>query len=347
VHTGSARLGRWLTVTFRWLDASVTTLVILGVLAGTAVGLSLNSRWFGASLLQTVNESFAFVPRWSQDILKPLIWTAASATIALTTLGGVLSRYVPWLRAPLDVALDVDSHFREFPRRGIPRARIFSRFAALLRHVADQGYERVVIVAHSQGTVISTELLRYLAYRAGQGPVQGGEAGRLWTDLAPRLRLLTAGSPLRQLYATLFPVLYRWVLDDAGVQHDDPSKRRMGPTAKDVGVRRWVNVFATGDYVGRWLWSRPARAGDRSDTMIDERAAPQDVYIAESVAPDLAQQLGACSEIDVCLGPGAHTHYFESDQSIVSSLVDQLVATALERAAETVSPIVGEGAATV
>ena len=344
LHTGSARLGRWLTVTFRWLDASVTSLVIVGVLAGTAVGLSLNSRWFGASLLETVNASFAFVPRWSQDILKPLIWTAASATLALTTLGGVLSRYVPWLRAPLDVALDVDSHFREFPRRGIPRARIFSRFAALLQHVADQGYERVVIVAHSQGTVITTELLRYLAYRAGQGPAQGGEAGRLWQALGPRLQLLTAGSPLRQLYATLFPVLYRWVLDDAGKQRDDAE--RMGPTAKDVGVRRWVNVFATGDYVGRWLWSRPARADDRSDTMIDERAARQDVYIAESVAPDLAEKLAARSELDVCLGPGAHTHYFESDQALVASLIDQLVVTPFDMAAA-VEPSVGERAASV
>jgi hypothetical protein len=293
---------------------------VLAVLAATVVGLSLNSRWLGTPLLETINASFAFVPRWSQDILKPLIWTAASATVALTALGGVLSRYVPWMRAPLDAALDVDNHFREFPRRGIPRARIFSRFAALLRHVADQGYDRVVIVAHSQGTVISTELLRYLQYRAGQGEQQGGEAGRLWRDLGPELRLLTAGSPLRQLYASFFPVLYRWVMDREGAD-------RMGPTAGDVGVRRWVNVFATGDYVGRWLWSRPPRAGDPSDTMVDEVKQPQDVYVAESVAPDLRDVISVRGELDVCLGPGAHTHYFDSDQPIVASLVDQLVTT--------------------
>jgi predicted alpha/beta hydrolase family esterase len=90
-----------------------------------------------------------------------------------SVLGGLLSRYLAALRAPLDIALDVDNHFREFPRAAIPRARIFSRYAALLRHVVEQGHDRIVIVAHSQGTVISAELLRYLV---SQGPGAVGHA---------------------------------------------------------------------------------------------------------------------------------------------------------------------------
>ena len=34
--------------------------------------------------------------------------------------------------ALVDIALDVDNYFREFPRRHIPRARMFSRFHALV-----------------------------------------------------------------------------------------------------------------------------------------------------------------------------------------------------------------------
>lgn len=321
-----ARLGRWLTIAYRHLDTSVAVLVVIGVLCATVVGVTLNSRWFGLSLLSEVNARFEFIPMLSQDFLKPLIWTAASATVALTLLGGFLSRYVPWLRAPLDMALDIDSHFREFPRRGIPRALIFSRFAALLRQVADQGYERVVIVAHSQGTVITTELLRYLQYRAGQPAGHDGEAGRLWRDLGPELRLLTAGSPLRQLYVARFPTLYRWVLhDETGVV--------TGPTAQAVGVQRWVNAFSTGDYVGRWLWTRGPLAGDASDAAIDELRAPQDVYIAEPAPPDLADQLATRQQIDVCLGAGAHTHYFDDDQPVVASLVDQLIVTPFDAVA--------------
>lgn len=59
----------------------------------------------------------------------------ASALVFLTALGGLLSRLAPGLRAPLDVALDVDNCWRGFPRIAIPRARIFVRYAALLGHV--------------------------------------------------------------------------------------------------------------------------------------------------------------------------------------------------------------------
>ena len=314
----SLRLGRWLTATFRYLDVTAAAVVILATVSAVVVAMVLNSRWFGPAWLYTLNAQFPELMRWSQEFLRPLVWTTASATLALSALGGVLSRYVPWLRAPLDMALDVDSHFREFPRQGIPRARIFSRFAALLEHVSRQGYERVVIVAHSQGTVISAELLRYLAYRAAPPEGRVPCAPPWWHGIADRVHLLSAGSPLRQLYAARFPTLYRWVLQDHG--------GRMGPTAGDIGVQRWVNAYATGDYVGRWLWSRRAAdPGDFSWPAIDEASRPGDVYAAQHPAPDLAAALKTVAEADVCLGAGAHTHYFDPGQHVMADLVDQLV----------------------
>jgi hypothetical protein len=316
VTENPTRLGRWLTGALRWLDATVMVVAALAVVAAVVVGVALNSRWFGTAWLTLLSEAFPRVPRWSRDFLTPLVWTAASATVALSALGGLLSRYVPWLRAPLDV----DSHFREFPRQGIPRSRIFSRFAALLQHVAALGYERVVVVSHSQGTVISAELLRYLRYRAATADAAAATdpAAALWRSLAPRLHLLTAGCPLRQLYASRFPTLYRWVLE----RH----RGRMGPRADELGVQRWVNAYTTGDYVGRWLWTRtPAPGGEVSDTMIDERERAGDVYEG-SAQPDLAALMGEAAECDVCLGAGAHTHYFEADQQGMAGLIDQLIA---------------------
>src|SRR5947207_3354324 len=175
----------------------------------------------------------------SKDWLKYLVFSAATLAAALSAFGGVLSKYVPGLRGPLDIALDVDNWFREFPRKAIPRARICARYAALLEHVAAQAdYERIVIVAHSQGTVITAELLMYL---------QGGKRCRRVEDLRAKLHgrvhLLTAGCPLRQLYASRFPALYRWVLES----HDG----RCGPRAGTIGVPRWLNAFTSRDYVGR------------------------------------------------------------------------------------------------
>ena len=169
-------------------------------------------------------------------------------------LGGLLSKYVPAIRAPLDIALAVDNHFREFPRTNIPRARIFSRYAALLGHLQGEGYARIVIVAHSLGTVISAELLRYLSSDGRRAP-QDGARPRLGSgEGLPAIRLLTLGCPLRQLYAARFQTLYRRVIERRGSVS--------GPFASDIGVECWANAYCSGDYVGRWLWCAVADDGD-------------------------------------------------------------------------------------
>jgi hypothetical protein len=318
------RLGRWLTVTYRHLDFVVLALVTLSVLCGVVVTVTLvaGPLRLGArlpSLAPLLTGWSTLVQALSQQYLGPLtlILAAASVTVALSVLGRLLSRYVPWLRAPLDAALDVDNHFREFPRLAIPRARIFARFAALLQQVALQGYDRIVIVSHSQGTVISAEMMRYLTAR-GRQVGDPGRAARLGRSLAGRVRLLTLGSPLRQLYAGRFPVLYQWMLH--------PESAHIGPTPAAVGVERWINAYTSGDYIGRWLWSRPPRAGvDPSDAMIDQLDRPDDVYLASESAARLREALRGQTHLDACLGPGAHTHYFEPDQALVAAIVDQLV----------------------
>jgi hypothetical protein len=318
------RLGRWLTAAYRHLDGAMLGIVFAAIVIATAVGYVLTfgrtAYLPGAALAGAMN-CVAYV---SQTALKPLVLSAAGVAAGLTALGGVLSRYVPGLRAPLDIALDVDNYFREFPRRSIPRARIFSRYAALLGHVARQGYERVVIVSHSQGTVISAELLRFLSDAAPDAADRGGRVDRLRRRLGSDVRLLTLGCPLRQLYAARFPSLYGWVL----AAHQAGN----GPRASDIGVERWANAFTSGDYVGRWLWSSPRTAGDAlGRPMVDSINPPAfgrtDAYSAFDPMPPAAHPFATARELEVCLGAGAHTHYFEPDQKDVAWLIDHLVAS--------------------
>ncbi|MEO8248590.1 MAG: hypothetical protein ABI589_04400 [Burkholderiales bacterium] len=328
------RLGRWLRRGFFWLDAAVFGVV------GAAVALALVvALLFAAPSLPWVqrivsifeNDTTSASELW----LHVFVFSATSVLAGLTLLGGLLSRYAPWLRGPLDVGLDVDNHFREFPRKAIPRARIFSRYAALLAHVHARRYDRIVIVAHSQGTVISAELLRFLASK-GNRPPGAGDVPRIDADptpLAP-IRLLTLGCPLRQLYAARFPILYRWVLHvDDGV---------CGPRASDIGVARWVNAYCSGDYVGRWLWSNADADPDRTHPMTDgiDRIASikyaalgrLDAYRGfQPMPPDWASLAGA-REFELCLGHGAHTHYFDSGQRGVASLIDHLIGAKEPRA---------------
>ena len=328
------RLGRWLTAGFRHIDAVVLVVVGVGAAAGLGVAFLFSvdyvtdfigaqrSSGFVRGLLLALEEK---VREASADLLKPFVLAAAGVGVALTALGGVLSRYLPPLRAPLDIALDVDNHFREFPRTAIPRARIFSRYAALLAHVSARGYGRIVVVAHSQGTVISAELLRFLASRNARAPGPG-DTPRLDGVVVPEIRMLTLGCPLRQLYAARFPTLYRWVIQRRGTI--------TGPRAHDVGVARWVNAFCAGDYVGRWLWSdSPVPAGNADPVghpMIDDadratRFGREFAYDGFDPMPPVVAPFHSDRELEVCLGFGAHTHYFEPDQADVAWLIDTLV----------------------
>ena len=200
------RLGHWLTAGYRALDRLVRwwswliTLALIGVavlLVGSQLArLGIPLPWLGVVSLP--------VGTWSGDLLGKLVVLIAGGAVGLVAIGGVAFKRLKALRAPLDAALDVDNHFREFPRKAIPRVMIFERYVALLEHVLSQGYDRIVIAAHSQGTVITADLLRYLRRREPLLPPAGGndrlvQLGRRLG--AKNIRLLTAGSPLRQLYA--------------------------------------------------------------------------------------------------------------------------------------------------
>jgi len=259
----------------------------------------------------------------SQSLFTPLqaaVFSAAGLGAALSALGGQLSRRLPALRAPLDVAMDVDNHFREFPRSDIPRAHIFSRYAALLEHVRRQGYDRIVVVSHSQGTVISSELLRFLSSRDQRAP-SAGDAPAIGGKPLPPLSLLTLGCPLRQLYASRFPGLYAWVLARNG--------RVFGPRAADLGVQRWMNAFCSGDYVGRWLWSNaahePVLKHPTDYAVGHDPFGRVDVYAGFNPTPPAEAHLHEAREVEVCLGLGAHTHYFERDQTTVAWMIDYLI----------------------
>jgi hypothetical protein len=313
-------LGRWLTGGYRKLDRVALLSVAAGVAAALIAALVLLAARLGVDLSSTwLGRHLTLFGELSKDWLKYFMISAGTATLALTAAGGVLSRYAPWLRAPLDMALDVDNHFREFPRRAIPRARIFSRYVAVLKHVAAQGYDRILIVSHSQGTVISADLFRYMKERAAHaGRNPDDEVARVFADVAGKTMLLTAGCPLRQLYAARFPELYDWVLQKRGTT--------MGPAAADVGVSHWVNAYATGDYVGRWLWSRTASGAEYPTSQIDEIAGGETYTPSPIDTSDWRALMGQATEKDVSIGAGAHTHYFVLDQKIMASIVDAMIA---------------------
>lgn len=218
---GERTLGLW-----RWLNQGFRLLQAAKWIAVAAFFLLLPS---GALLQYRPNFP------WTSQNLGVVVGGSALAYLSLTRLmGGVslgkLSRAFASLRVVIDTAIDVDNWLRERPVGETSRLRIMARYVSLLRHLKSEGYERIGVISHShsQGTVITLDLLRYLKARYPAFLAQ----------LAP-IDLLTFESSLRQLYAARFPGIYGWVRN---------------ANLCDAGLASWGNGYGSGDYVGRNLW---------------------------------------------------------------------------------------------
>ncbi len=285
----SARLGAWLGRARRLLQSIFSWFVPLLAIAGGLLFLA-----FILQRLLALPPMLSWLDATQGETLVAAGKWLAGGAVTITALGARFTQTFGKLRVALDAILDVDNYFRDPLDRRPPRARIFSRFAALLWHLRERGYTRIVVVSHSQGTVISADLLRYLQ-RDRRLPALLGDVP---------VSLVTVGSPLRELYAQRFPLLYTWI--GAAAAFADAT-----PTVDELGVAHWVNAYRAGDYVGRALWTRP-----------DD---PQAYAVAATAADGAVAAQRAAGRTEFCLGAGAHTHYFSNDAVALAAEIDRLV----------------------
>ncbi|MFZ1221477.1 MAG: hypothetical protein WAO00_19470 [Chthoniobacterales bacterium] len=228
--------------------------------------------------------------RFAKD-LRPLneafLYVGVAIVLGIVASRGPFKPLALGLRAGLDVALDVINWLRLHPLAANPRARICARYHALLQQIEawrdftdeTQGYDAIVILAHSQGTVITADLLRYLKARS----------------LNPSLPiyLFTMGCPLRQLYSLRFPHLYAWS------RHADTNWAGSEPHPESIAVRYWVNAYRSGDYVGRHLWHPDQGQNMWSTSIVHEDGPKREFCIGagahthywDETAPEIAVEL--------------------------------------------------------
>jgi hypothetical protein len=240
----------------------------------------------------------------------------AGAGIGILGFGGRLSKLALGFRPIVRVGLDVDNWLRERPLDANPTARICSRYVSLLRYIArwkdekGRGYDALIIFAHSQGTVITADLLRFLEVEArASGSYAGYDETLAGLDRMKR-HLFTMGCPLRQLYGLRFPYLYGYAPAGRGDE--------LLPEPACLGVAQWVNAYRTGDYIGRYLWHRNFREpiGPTSFRNSDpSRGAPVDIWTEGT-------------RVEFSIGPGAHTHYWDSTAGPIADTLDALIALA-------------------
>ena len=149
--------------------------------------------------------------------------SAFGALILLLAIGylffsRLVDPIISGLRGGLDIALDVVNYLRPHPQHRTARARILGRYTSLLKYITNwrdpqnpsRGYSRIVVLAHSQGAVITSDLLRALSLGTVADDnelaclnAESGAPGNI------PIRVFAMGSPLRQLYAARFPRFIR------------------------------------------------------------------------------------------------------------------------------------------
>jgi hypothetical protein len=336
-NCASVRMGNWLSRgldSTRFLTAMVwcAAFILLSAFAlfyGFRLHVELhNWTWPGVSWIKGKGANRFFLS--GTAVILEYLGLAGSSLSILASLAGSGSPV-------LGIILDVDNYLRTSPKAETPRARIAERYVSLLRYLSeykdprpgeDAGYDRVVILAHSLGALISADLLRFLTARRDTTAARFYFNG-VHADGPPKikLRLFTVGNPLRQLLNRFFPYLYEWVRpvpDNSVVPlHRDPKvtnpeiAANAAPNPNLLNVECWLSGYRSGDYVGRSMWLDEWY--DREMPPREKPDGPRPVYVATDNSSGRRQEM--------CIGAGAHQHYWDPSAPDIAEKLDRLISS--------------------
>jgi hypothetical protein len=193
-------------------------LIVSNVLQCAVIGCTVG-------LIAAFSIAFTFGRIPKELYVTSIEWRLAAPALLVLVVALLLSS--AGLRAGMNFVMDVVGHFSE-PRRGFPvRREIGGRlFRAIDALLGDRACRQLLVVAHSQGTVI---LLDALVHEMWERHLKG----RVDT-----LTLITFGSPWTHIYQHYFAADYPEV--------PGPWLQALA----DAGEVRWFNVFRLDDVIG-------------------------------------------------------------------------------------------------
>lgn len=194
------------------------------------------------------------------------------------------------IRTGLGLADDVLNYLQKYTARRelLEDHPIRSRFRRVVEHVHEnETFDEVLIVAHSQGTVIAIDELGARDAddrRPFRRPISARTQAAYDAVFAERrATLVTAGSPFEHLYQHYFPQHYP-PLDD---ERWSPLRSR---------IHRWHNLYRTHDYVGRRIEPGAARPD-----------FPQNEPLGEGGHVGYWSDIGFLARLDALIHAGAPT----------------------------------------
>lgn len=220
------------------LSMQLMGLCWIGLFIPLAVSVECSPAPISRHWPSVVCDRLSLLNQWGQWVVQNdsgwLRSVAISTTIAFAAAVWAFRLH---LGTAIDLVLDVLTHFHQPDNpaaRGVQRTRWNSsvaRFQSVVASgVAQTNVDSMLVVAHSQGTLIAVEALELFAHRRPAAP----------PEVSPlRLSLVTMGSPVGRLYEHYFPRLYR--LKSSG-------------QASHVGA--WRNIYRVDDFIGTVIGSR-------------------------------------------------------------------------------------------
>lgn len=174
-----------------------------------------------------------------QLVVEASYWVFPIVLKCSVVLGIAIYVFREQIRVGIDLFADIVNYFRiesydpKAKRQSyLVRNQIERRFISVAREmIRRHAPDEVVIVSHSQGTVITLNVL----------------TDKLYRDLLPRSgrwTLITMGSPFTHIYGRYF-----------GADFDVPSR-------EESGLSSWINIFRIDDFVGTHMHAEPAERRD-------------------------------------------------------------------------------------
>lgn len=338
----SKALGEWVSGGFKFLTLSVLLMLLAFVVfVGAASSMLV---WNVVSHTKSLEGVFKPLEVSS---FKPsgatLATSGAAGLAAVAALFSRLRTMFSKLGMVTGVILDVENHLREKPTGRTPRARMFTRYASLLRYLKREGYDKVIIVAHSQGTVLTADLLRLITSAEGkmtivEPKIVSGEETMVVVEPAlatvePAMEsvgtkivtgegaIATVKPAIKSVREAKEPSLHDLMNGEklTLVSMGSPLRQlyalrfpdlyrwveaKPGPVPAALHLKQWINFYRSGDYVGRGIW----QANDHNGWQIGEHP---------TAVPAVTE---------ICIGIGAHTHYWdETADSTVGTMLDSLI----------------------
>lgn len=295
---GYRRTGYWVN----WIFAG--TLLVMLLLYALLLPLISEST----PIKKTLLSFFSSFSLWAVGIFATIILGIATKSLPFSST----------IASGLDVASDVVNWLRFSPVKRNVASQIYARYDSLLKHISNQGYTHVVILAHSLGSLITVDLLRYWQAieeekarqqdeKGPQNPLHGlrqPSVPGVLTNENIDIDLVTFGSPLNQLLGLRFTTLYGWCRSEQTDSSSEPNRWRQNELICNpdelLGVKSWSNIYCSGDYVGRHLWH------PNSEDEKDSNWTPTD---DQNSTRNVATSKKGKKQIEFCVGAGAHTKY--------------------------------------